>query len=238
MKFKREIIAIILIICMLFTISAISAADSTTDAVGVTNVTVEAASEGVANDDNLATENNVESLGEGETDAGTYIALRTKINSASEGSTVYLENNYTFSDIARTSGIQIPYGMIIDGKGHSIDAQGKGRIFLTYLDGDHDVIFKNIIFLNGKIDDRGGAIYSAPDGGNGKIINCTFINNQVITGNNDEGYGGAVYVYAGISEVVNCTFINNTASKNGGAIYGGDYDSGSISSSMFIIPFS
>ena len=66
---------------MLFTISAISAADSTTDAVGVTNVTVEAASEGVANDDNLATENNVESLGEGE---GSLMDLSDELSGKSE----------------------------------------------------------------------------------------------------------------------------------------------------------
>ena len=45
MKFKREIIAIMLIICMLFTISAISAADSGEDTIGVANNTVEATSQ-------------------------------------------------------------------------------------------------------------------------------------------------------------------------------------------------
>ena len=238
---------------MLFTVSAVNAVDSEIQAISAHNSTDTVV--GIINDDNLKMNVDVESLGDGETDAGTYMDLNTKINNASEGGTVYLENNYTFSDVSRTSGIQIPYGMTIDGKGHSIDAQGKGRIFLIYLDGDHDVTFKNIIFLNGSYAQRGGAIYSAPDGGDGSIINCTFINNQV-TGNS---YGGAVSIYAGIKNiinstfidcsapyggaiqsqfdpcnVVNCTFIDNKAtyySDYGGAIY---LESGIISDSIFI----
>jgi len=188
----------------------------------------------------------------------TFTDLQNVINSYNEGSTVILKKDYVFdstTDSSLTGGVKIPYSMTIDGQGHSIDAKGQGRIFLVYLDGSHDVTFENIIFLNGSYAQRGGAIYSAPDGGDGSIINCTFINNQV-TGNS---YGGAVSIYAGIKNIINstfidcsapyggaiqsqfdpcnvlnCTFIDNKAtyySDYGGAIY---LESGIISDSIFI----
>lgn len=63
LKFKREIMAIILIICMLFTISAVSAADSSQDTIKATNASVEATGANIAMDKNLATENDGEILG-------------------------------------------------------------------------------------------------------------------------------------------------------------------------------
>lgn len=188
----------------------------------------------------------------------TFTDLQNVINCYKKGSTVILKKDYVFdstTDSSLTGGVEIPYSMTIDGQGHSIDAKGQGRIFLVFLDGLHDITYKNITFLNGKYSQRGGAIYSAPDGGDGSIINCTFINNQV-TGNS---FGGAVSIYAGIKNIINstfidcsapyggaiqsqfdpcnvlnCTFIDNKAtyySDYGGAIY---LESGIISDSIFI----
>ena len=64
LKFKKEIIAIILIICMLFTVSAISAADSNIESVSATNSTVEVMGVDLANDKNLAMENDGEMTAE------------------------------------------------------------------------------------------------------------------------------------------------------------------------------
>ena len=93
MKFKREIIAIILIICMLFTISAISAADSNTTAVSAVNESVKVSSIDIAGDNNLAKSNgDVEILGE--PDNGSLVAFQKKFSTVQSGDTVYLENDY------------------------------------------------------------------------------------------------------------------------------------------------
>ena len=61
---------------------------------------------------------------------------------------------------------------IIDGKGHSIDANGNSRIF-QILQGK-SIVLENIIFKNGK-GDYGGALRNE---GNLELINCKFENNN------------------------------------------------------------
>ena len=189
---------------MLFTISAISAADSNTTAVSAVNESVKVSSIDIAGDNNLAKSNgDVEILGE--PDDGSFAALNTKISGATVESTVYLENDYKYSDSdSGTGGISIEKSLTIDGQGHIIDANGKSRIFKCAIYGDVDVTLKNIIFVNG-VADYGGAVYWYPDGGNTDIINCTFINN---TASGSSG-GASLLGYKGVSNVINCTFINN-----------------------------
>ncbi|WP_292884718.1 Ig-like domain-containing protein [Methanobrevibacter sp. UBA212] len=190
-------------------IASVSATDSSNYAVNATADVAETAN--AINHNSLGTENDGDILGDGESsEVGTFADLRNNITGAI-GGTVLLENDYEYSITdAGTVGINIPGSLTIDGQGHKIDAKGKSSIFSIYLTGNYDITFKNIIFLNGK-SSYGGAIYWAPDGGDGKIINCTFINNTATE------YGGAaVYEYDGISEIVNCTFINNSAT--GGSV--------------------
>lgn len=61
---------------------------------------------------------------------------------------------------------------IIDGKGHSIDADGKTRIFQIME--DKKVILENIVFKNGNAD-YGGALRNE---GKLELINCKFENNK------------------------------------------------------------
>ncbi|MBQ2653992.1 MAG: right-handed parallel beta-helix repeat-containing protein, partial [Methanobrevibacter sp.] len=221
MKFKREIIAIILIICMLFTISAISAADSSTGAVSATNVTVEAASDGVANDNNLATENNVEILGEGE---GSFIDLSDELSGKSE---YKLERDYVYNiatDTGLSDGIVISNSITIDGQGHTIDAKGQSRIFYMYTSDSIDVTLKNITFVNGKSTWGGALVWYCYYGGNGNVINCTFINNTASGGD-----GGAIYNWYGLSNIVNSTFLNTFDSTSTVYLY-----STSVTNCIFI----
>lgn len=105
---------------------------------------------------------------------------------------------------------------------------------------------KNSIFENnwvkGNLASYGGAIQVGLDlpGSNGKVTNCTFINNSAISVNefshggagcirsgttysncifinNFADQGGAL-TFHGSGEISNCTFINNTASQFGGAL--------------------
>ena len=213
LKFKREIIAIILIICMLFTISAISAADCSTDTVSVTNVTVNAASGDVANDNNLATENDGKILAVA--DAGDITALRNKIAAVDAEGTVYLENDYSIAGYA-----SISKSITIDGQGHTIDGKGSYRAFYMSTSGIN-VVFKNITFTNCKATSSGGgAIWSSTSNkaSSIEIINCTFKDN-VASG----VYGGAVYLAAtNYVKVINSTFTGNKATgsnKYAGAAY-------------------
>ena len=168
MKFRKEIIAIMLIICMIFTITAISAADSSTDAVGVTNTTVEVKS--ADNDNSLGMQNDVESLGE--TDSGNFTDLNTAINGDSTLSIVYLDKDYLFdssTDGSYTSGIRITRSLTIEGNGHIIDANGQACIIESL----SSITLKNITFKNAYSTSSGGAVYL--NANDNSIINCNFL---------------------------------------------------------------
>ena len=117
------------------------------------------------------------------------------------------------SDIAMTDdeaagfvgGVAINKDIVIDGKGHTIDAKNLGRIF--EIDGGFAVTLTNVTLINGKAD-NGGAIYNF---GNLDLVYVNFVNNTA-------KYGGAIMNYAYGLVLDDSTFTNNTA-KIGGAIY-------------------
>ncbi|WP_407374766.1 beta strand repeat-containing protein, partial [Methanobrevibacter sp.] len=204
MKFKKEIITILLIICVLFTISAISAADSGDEAVSVANDTVKVTGVNVNSENNLQKSNDdVEILGD--PDDGSFAALNTKISGAS--GTVLLENDYEYkSTDTITSGINIATAnLIIDGQGiTTIDAKGNTSIFNVNADG---VTLRNIKFVNG-FSSSGAAVISSSRHGSLLIENCTFIDNN-------GAYGSIYMLYPNYNRITGCTFINNTGSVSG-----------------------
>jgi predicted outer membrane repeat protein len=140
---------------------------------------------------------------------GTFSDLSRKVKQPYV--TVTLDMDYECEDGFNREGIEINYPVTIDGQGHTIDAKGKARIFqFSLYENDTEVVLKNITFINGKCDDRGGAIQWI--NAKGSIVNCTFINNSV------DRSGGAIFgeVYGNLS-ISDCVFINNQA-KNNGAI--------------------
>ncbi len=204
---------------MLFTISAISAADSGDEAVSVANDTVEVTGVNVNSENILQKSNNdVEILGD--TDDGSFAALQTKVSGAS--GKVLLENDYEYmSTDTITAGIDITVNnLVIDGQGHKIDAKGHTRFFNV---NSNSVTIKNITFVNGYSSDGPGAIFADNQNdicNNVKIQNCTFINNH--------GLDGAIYYYyAWGNSITDSTFINNTGSNTGAVrwiYYGGTID--------------
>ena len=133
-----------------------------------------------------------------------------------------LEKDFTFDSNRDTSFIDDPIritksNIVIDGKGHSIDALGNCRVFDVI---GTNVILKNITFLNAKSNEEGGAVNFV---NSGSVINCNFIGNNASS-------GGALYFYTQ-SSVINCTFEANTAG-NGGAIYN-RYNGVSVSNCEF-----
>ena len=156
-----------------------------------------------------------------------FNSLQTLIDNAQENSVIELTQNYTYNaEDEITKGIIINKNITIDGKGHTIDAKDKSRIFNIQALG---VTFKNIIFANGN-SDHGSAICYENDNTekiNFEIFNCTFVNN---TANNPpslfEG-SGAIYIKTncGDYKIIDSKFENNKAiplgyaMSKGGAIY-------------------
>ena len=97
--------------------------------------------------------------------------------------------------------------LVIDGNGHSIDAQGKTRIFEA---NGKNIIIKNIIFKNGFNIDA-GAIYNKKFSSL-EIDNCNFNENVA------QSSGGAILNFGKIS-LASTGFTKNTAKTNdGGAV--------------------
>ncbi len=220
MKFKKSFSTLILLLCVLFTMTCAFAGDvNDTMAVSLDNSQMEMSQD----DENSEVIFADEAQTIGETDDGTFAALESKIN-AGYGSTITLENNYTYEGSGYTNGIKIERSITIDGKGHTIDADGKARIF----DVENGVVtLKNIVFKNGyqSFFYGGGAVRVKTI--DCVIDNCTFIDNSAPK-------GGAIEYQGGWNNVTNCTFIGNYAQQGGSAIYLGAANCMSISRCLFI----
>ena len=195
---KKYIILSIFLLSLL-TLSVVSAADNATNDV----ISLEESNDSISVEETQAIQqnDNNEVLSSNE---GTFDDLQTIIDAADENSTILLENNYKYNDGFDNNGINIAKNLTIDGGGHTIDGDKKGRIFNVL--NDNFVIFKNIIFVNGHTDKEGGAIY-----GKGTVMNCTFNKNYA-------GEHGGAISYA---NAINCTFNENEAIM-GGAIFNSD----------------
>ena len=144
----------------------------------------------------------------GSADNGTFTVLQKKINEASEGSVINLENDYAYDLGFSADGITINKELTINGNGYAIDASGQSRIFNIASD---NVILTDITFKNGNATDNGGAVCWY--GADGTVNNCNFINNKALL------RGGAIYWCGADGLVNNSNFTNNTARKfSGGAI--------------------
>lgn len=136
---------------------------------------------------------------------GSFTSLNSLIND-NQDKDIYLKSNYTFNinkDYDLHDGIEISRDVTIHGNGFTVDGNKVVRLFQVT---GSNVIFENLIFVNGNTNSDGAAIL-----GNCIVTNCTFI------GNIANGHGGALY--GGSAQ--DSTFINNVANWNGGAIYDG-----------------
>ena len=189
-----------MLILILFTLSAASAADnSTTDVVGLEEADDEPISiektqiiEKTENDDVLKDGNN------------SFSDLEKLIDDAKSGSTIVLDRDY-INDDYDDDGIKIKKDITIDGQGHTLDGNYKSRIFRV--SDDYKIVFKDIIFARGQVHDG----YSDPEDWRGGAINgyCTAIN-CYFTDNRATGWGSAMY--SGIA--INCTFEDNYGEDN------------------------
>jgi len=194
---NKKIMVLTVIIVSLFALSAVSAADNaTTDVVGLEDV----------NNEVISVEK-TQTIGETENDTApedkhnSFGDLEKLIDSAEPGSTIILDRDY-INDGYKVDGIKIEKDITIDGQGHTLDGHYKSRIFQVS-DGSK-VVFKNITFKRGKLDENADNIRGAAINGHCTAINCYF------TDNHARGNGGAMY----LGTAINCTFEDNSAEKS------------------------
>jgi hypothetical protein len=136
---------------------------------------------------------------------GSFSDLQTTINGARAGSTVSLDKDYKST---QSSAIPIDKSLTIDGKGHTLDCDGKCGAFESK---SGYITLKNLIIKNGD-KSKGGAIFIS---GSARytLINCTFINNSASMS------GGAVSIVNASVNIANSTFENNTCNGSGAAVF-------------------
>ena len=203
MEYKKIMIILILTI-FLFSIASVCASDANDTAIASEDTMPMAQSDEISvNDDNQAIgqANEEEIISEG--NVATFSELQRNITETSSG-TLELDRNYEYDEGFDTSGIKIDNSITIDGKGYTIDAKGKARVFHIQA---NDVTIKNLTIINASYGGYGGAIYFSQSG---SVINCNFADNTAYC-------GGAVYFWNN-GNVTNCNFTDNTA-YFGGAVY-------------------
>ena len=233
MKYKKTIILLALVVFLL-SIAGVSASEIGDTIASEDTGEIELSHEMESADNNLGTSeeqtvtqtDNEEKTGE--TDDGTFSALKSKIESASSGDTVYLENNYSCEDSwTYEDGISIyTSNLVIDGQGHTIDAKQKTRIFLV--DYVENVTIKNIKFINAKLNSDEGAAILWYESANGRVSGCSFVNCSA-----DDTGGAIQWSNSANGRVSGCSFVNCSA-VYGGAIYWDNSANGIISDCAFI----
>ena len=202
---KKKLLIILLIACVLFSVSGVFASDI--------NETAIANEKSDINDLKAVNNDKCHLLGDTNTDEGTFTALQSKINQAEKGSTINLTQDYKYNDDFKlTSGVFINKDITINGNGHVLDGMGKSRIFnINYGDGlsFHNVTLNNITFKNGNAKIYGGAILNFADL---TIDNCYF------TSNNAGTAGGAINSLGSLT-LKNTKFDKNSAGGDAGAVF-------------------
>ena len=232
MYFKKILLLFLLMICVLFTVSGISAGDvdDAQDIASLSDVEEEldVSIDNPVDGDLLEQDSGDEVISAAQ--SSSWTELNTLIN-GNNNDYIELTKDYNFYndkyDKQFQTGIPIKRSLTIEGNWHILNANSAARIFHVEAT---DIVFKNIIFIHGKSTDGsiGGAITVAGSV-NEQIytaINCSFISNQNAAmggGNaincyflqNTGSLGGATFM----SRVMeNCTFRLNYATSNGGAV--------------------
>ncbi|WP_298524440.1 Ig-like domain-containing protein [uncultured Methanobrevibacter sp.] len=140
---------------------------------------------------------------------GSFAELQALINAANDGDVITLDKDYVYiKNLDKMSqGIQIldKHHLIIDGNGHTVNADGMTRVFAVDKE-SNDITFKNINIANGYLysEEGGAGMHLASD--NSQLVNCTFTNNVA----NTLSGGAALAVHASHFTISGCRFVDNT----------------------------
>lgn len=132
---------------------------------------------------------------------------------------IFLDKDISFDNYERDyyeGGIDLDVdGLIIDGRGRTIDAHDKTRIFIVT---GQNITLKNIVFKNGhshknydNVENSNGGAIKSTHNSNLKIIHCKFIDNT------SEDCGGAIQ-NKGEMSISNSSLEGNATKEAGGAI--------------------
>ena len=203
---KRGIFVLVLLIMAICALSVVSANDSADDVINCTLDEIDELNECNADLNSLEIQDNGIFAS---SDDGTFTALQKKINEASEGSIIILENDYSYNrDFEDNNGVKISKSLTINGNGHVIDGLSKSS--LLHVSGAKRVVLNNITFKNGIKNDNHAV--EVMDADYFKLNGCNFVNNK-------GAMGGAVRIDdVNTSSIVECKFENNEAINSGGAI--------------------
>ena len=206
MFIRRKLIVVFLILFVLLGISCVSASD--------VNGTDEEQLGAVDSIDKSVVDSEGDSLDN----------LNSKILNSSSGDTIYLQDDYYCSQSNRTEKIVIyTDNLTIDGQGHFFDGNGSeiSNLFNVYGEG---VVLKSIKFINWDLWDD--VDFIRWNGDEGKLINCTFMDNIA--------YCIDILQWSGFEGAVeSCNFINNSAIGDYNSLINWNGDYGTISGSNF-----
>lgn len=189
---------LLIFIVFLFSLACVSASDM--------NDTLTSSNEIPTVEANDTSQNMLSDSGE-----GTFTSLQLKISTASEGSTITLDRDYSYDDGFLESGIVITKDITIDGNGHTLDGKSKSRIFMILFDlkEKNKVTLNNINFKNGYTNYYGGAILNFA---NLTVNKCSFTNNYA-------KYCGGAINSLGYLDCKNSNFDKNIAGGDGGSLF-------------------
>ena len=219
MKINKKLIFVGLILFIIFSLTAASAAeDNQTD---IASEDTDAITEEILTDEN--------------TEIGNFATLNDEIANRTEDR-INLTRDYRFdkdTDTDYIEGIYIEYcDLEIDGNGHTIDAGHMARAINAY---ETNLVLKNINFINGySYDDNGGNIFAK--WGSMTLVNCNFTGSYAKNGaavyadfmdnviiedcnfnENNARTRTAVYLYfTYVNYISNCNFTGNSAKRDAG----------------------
>ena len=126
-----------------------------------------------------------------------------------DGSEIILQHDIKFDDNVDSeyeNGIYLSCDAVIDGNGHTIDAQNCSRIFRAFR---RKLELKNVTLKKGHAEE-GGAMH---------LVNCECIIEKSCFQNNAADYGSAIYNDGGDLTISESDFTENLVNERGGAIY-------------------
>lgn len=214
MNFKKSVVVLSLILCVLFAISCAAASDvNETDLTTYDNQEIGDVGDDLiaSSDGDLLSANASQEVSSSST-KGTFKELQTLIEEAPEGSTITLEKDYSYDEgFNKGQGVLISKNLTINGNGHTLNGMSKSRILLIMfgLENNNKVFLNDIIFKNGHTKLYGGAILNFADL---TVDKCTFTNNFANT------TAGAI-CSVGSLRCKNSVFNKNVANGDAGAIF-------------------
>ena len=195
---RKSFFILLLLVMVIFAVSSVSAEDSSNELAGNSSCD-EDIEISDSNEDILNTQ-----------DEGTFTALQNKIDEASEGSTISLENDYVYDDGFKNDvyGVQISKSLTINGNGHKINSNFKSVPFQVTR--TSKVIFNNLTFTFGGCELEAPPVNAYVDyiGFN----DCTFSYNVGTT-------SPFIFAFVNTTSFVNCEFSVNRGNVGGVVLF-------------------